>query len=99
MKMDQTQDFTFEAERRDTPALSALMAKMFDRAVLAQAGSRTMRPVSIHLDFTAREALAPLQGRVMVTKSTASVVFLSAELTENGVSVLRASALYGFVQP
>jgi len=95
MKMDQTQDLSFEAERRDTPSLSALAAQMFDRAVRAQAGSRIMRPVSIHIDFTAREATGALQGSVIVTKSTASVVFLSAELTENGASVLRASAIYG----
>ena len=95
--MDQAQGFSFEAAIRDTPALSALAAEMFDMVAHAHAGARIARAASVNLDFTARQAVEALEGAVSVSKSTASVIFMSANITEGGVSVLRASALYGFV--
>ena len=96
--MPQGQTFSFDAAERDEAALSALACEMFAAAANAQAGARVPRAVSVNLDFLSKDVAGALTGSVRITKSTASALFLSAELTAPQGEVLRATALYGFVE-
>ena len=97
-KMPQGQAFSFGAAERDAAALSALACEMFAAAANAQAGARVPRAVSVNLDVLSKDVAGPLTGNVRITKSTASAMFLSAELTAPQGEVVRATALYGFVK-
>jgi len=90
-------DFTFGPQARDASAFSALACHMFDALAQEQAGERRSRAVSVHLDFLGNAASGALTGRAEVTKSTASALFMAAELKDGTETVLRATALYGLV--
>jgi len=96
-KLDHQRDFSFEPQPRDAPALSALACEMFEALAHKHAIDRRSRPVSVHLDFLGYTAHSALTGHAEVTKSTSSALFLSAELAQDGETVLRATALYGFI--
>lgn len=92
------QDFSFGPEPRDNAALSALACRMLEALARVQAGARRSRAVSVHLDFLTPGSEGALTGQAALTKSTASVLFLSAELRQGDEAVLRATALYGLIE-